>query len=82
LQFEGASAPGGEVIRAMKLMCPYCSVEYTLESPCFCHPAVTAAPPESNKDTMTLSEPRHAPGTEIAVILALRQAVDRREARA
>ncbi len=63
----GAPQNGG---RAMKFMCPYCQVEYTVEAPCFCQPAATAvvAQPVSQVEV----EPRLAPEDALAVILALR----------
>ncbi len=57
----------------MQFMCPYCSVEYTAEAPCFCHPAAPAlaARPVIQAETIACSEPKLAP-EDLAVILSLR----------
>ncbi len=54
----------------MKFMCPYCSVEYTVEAPCFCQPATTVmvAQPVPQAEVQS----RLAPEDALAVILALR----------
>jgi len=59
-------------------ICPFCSVEYTAEAPCFCHAAVAEAP-ESRPATGAPGVPEAA----LAAILTLQvPARTRRAARA
>jgi hypothetical protein len=57
----------------MKFTCPYCSVDYTLESPCFCQPSVQAhAQPVMETRKLPVTEPRLAPQIAMAALLAVR----------
>ncbi len=57
----------------MKFMCPYCSVSYTLETPCFCQPkAEVYAQPSRETLLLPVARPRHAPEIALAALLAVR----------